>query len=94
MSFDKEERDTMQCPSYGFENPEGLKVGIECGISLKRRCGQCGFENASQAEFCGGYGMPLTRQGVSDPCQSWGRNTRKARQTGISCRATVKETSA
>jgi class 3 adenylate cyclase len=52
----------MQCPSCGFENPEGLKFCNECGTALQRRCAQCGFANAPQAKFCGECGQPFPEQ--------------------------------
>src|SRR3990170_2981013 len=52
----------MRCSSCGFENPEGTKFCIECGIPLKNRCPSCGSENLPNAKFCGECGIPLTGQ--------------------------------
>ena len=52
----------MSCASCGFENPEGTKFCIECGIQLKNRCPSCGSENLPSAKFCGECGTPLTGQ--------------------------------
>ena len=52
----------MRCRSCGFENPEGTKFCIECGIPLKNRCPSCGSENLPNAKFCGECGTPLTGQ--------------------------------
>ncbi len=52
----------MSCTSCGFENPEGTKFCIECGILLKNRCLSCGSENLPSAKFCGECGTPLPGQ--------------------------------
>ncbi len=52
----------MQCRSCGFENPEGTKFCIECGILLKTYCQTCGSKNLPSAKFCGECGTPLTGQ--------------------------------
>jgi class 3 adenylate cyclase/tetratricopeptide (TPR) repeat protein len=50
----------MRCASCGFENPEGLKFCIECGVPLPAHCSHCGFANPPQAKFCGACGTALT----------------------------------
>ena len=50
----------MRCASCGFENPEGVKFCIECGVALQNRCPSCGGENLPQAKFCGQCGASLT----------------------------------
>ena len=57
----------MQCPSCGFENPEGMKFCGECGNALKNVCQQCGFENPPGFKFCGECGTSLTAQPPSPP---------------------------
>ena len=52
----------MSCASCGFENPEGTKLCIECGIPLKNRCPGYGSLNLPSANFCGECGTPLTGQ--------------------------------
>src|SRR5437870_3893694 len=49
----------MQCPSCGFENPEGMKFCGECATPLKSRCSHCGFENPPGFKFCGECATPL-----------------------------------
>jgi hypothetical protein len=36
-------RAAMQCPSCGFDNPEGMKFCGECGTGLKNLSGYNGF---------------------------------------------------
>src|SRR5262245_36900071 len=49
----------MQCPSCGFENPQGMKFCGQCAGLLSLRCPQCGFENPPAFAFCGQCGAPL-----------------------------------
>jgi class 3 adenylate cyclase/tetratricopeptide (TPR) repeat protein len=43
----------MQCPSCGFDNPDGMKFCGECGILLVDRCPKCGGEILPDYRFCG-----------------------------------------
>jgi class 3 adenylate cyclase len=52
----------MRCASCGFENPEGMKFCMGCGLSFQLRCASCGFENLSLARFCGQCGNSLAAQ--------------------------------
>jgi len=52
----------MQCPSCGFENPEGMKFCGECAAPLKNRCPKCGFENPPRFKYCGECATALTGQ--------------------------------
>ncbi|HJY82940.1 MAG TPA: adenylate/guanylate cyclase domain-containing protein, partial [Candidatus Binatia bacterium] len=52
----------MRCTSCGFENPEGMKFCMGCGLSFQLRCASCGFENLPLARFCGQCGSPLAAQ--------------------------------
>jgi Double zinc ribbon len=49
----------MRCPSWGFDNPEGLKCCGECGMAVIARCPTCGFANPSRCKFCGECGAPI-----------------------------------
>src|SRR5215831_17866270 len=52
----------MRCTSCGFENPEGMKFCMGCGLPFQLRCASCGFENLPLARFCGQCGSPLAAQ--------------------------------
>src|SRR4029453_377427 len=74
----------MQCPSCGFENPEGLKFCEECGTRLVRACPNCGQQVRPTAKFCGECGTALTGQAAASlpgqqdvqPAQSSGSTAR------------------
>ena len=36
---------TVHCPACGFNNAETTPACCECGTTLLRYCGVCGFEN-------------------------------------------------
>lgn len=50
----------MQCPSCGFENPEGMNFCGKCASPFTPRCPQCGFENPPGFAFCGKCATALT----------------------------------
>src|SRR5262245_27092467 len=52
----------MQCPSCGFENPQGTKFCEECGTKVIRVCPSCGHEVRPTAKFCGECGATLVQQ--------------------------------
>lgn len=52
----------MRCSSCGFENPEGTKFCIDCGVPLKNRCPGYGYLNLPNAKFCGECGTAITQQ--------------------------------
>src|SRR5262245_31627964 len=52
----------MRCASCGFENPEGMKFCMGCGLPFQLRCASCGFENLPLARFCGQCGSRLAAQ--------------------------------
>src|SRR5713101_1316626 len=49
----------MRCSACGFDNRDGAKFCIECGVRFPSRCARCGFENTPTAKFCGECGAPL-----------------------------------
>src|SRR5216684_7555242 len=49
----------MRCSACGFDNRDGAKFCIECGVRFPSRCARCGFENTPTAKFCGDCGAPL-----------------------------------
>jgi hypothetical protein len=55
----------MRSPSCGFENPDGMKFGGQCGAKLSPYCPPCGFENPSGFAFCGQCGAALAGQPLS-----------------------------
>jgi hypothetical protein len=60
----------MQCPSCGFDNPEGMKFCGECVTPLKNLRPQCGFENPPRFKFGGNCATPLSQQTpASSPIQ-------------------------
>ncbi len=57
----------MNCPSCGFQNPEGIKFCGRCAQALGAppTCANCGFENPAGFRFCGECAKPL-----GDPSQA------------------------
>ena len=51
----------MECPSCGFENPDGVKFCGGCGARLERLCPECNSPNPPQFKFCGECGQDLRR---------------------------------
>src|SRR5713101_1278317 len=49
----------MRCSGCGFDNRDGAKFCIECGVRFPSRCARCGFENTPTAKFCSECGAPL-----------------------------------
>ena len=49
----------MRCSACGFDNRDGAKFCIECGVRFPSRCARCGFENTPTAKFCSECGAPL-----------------------------------
>jgi class 3 adenylate cyclase/tetratricopeptide (TPR) repeat protein len=49
----------MKCPECQFENREGAKFCIECGLRLERDCPQCGKTFTLSAKFCDECGQRL-----------------------------------
>src|SRR5712692_8951528 len=49
----------MRCSACGFDNRDGAKFCIECGVRFPSRCAKCGFENTPTAKFCSECGAPL-----------------------------------
>jgi class 3 adenylate cyclase len=49
----------MKCPKCQFENPDGMKFCVECGIKLEIACPECGFSNSPSFKFCGECGYDL-----------------------------------
>src|SRR5216684_981508 len=49
----------MRCSGCGFDNRDGVKFCIECGVRFPSRCARCGFENTPTAKFCSECGAPL-----------------------------------
>src|SRR5207302_4874697 len=49
----------MQCPSCGFENPEGFRFCGSCGTTLAQACSNCGAEVPPGFKFCGTCGQSL-----------------------------------
>src|SRR5262245_24376543 len=70
----------MRCASCGFENPEGMKFCMGCGLSFQLRCTSCGFENLPLARFCGQCGSPLAAQPIekSDQAKSKAKSAPKS----------------
>ena len=52
----------MICKACGFENSDGAKFCIECGIPFEHCCPNCGFDNLPQAKFCMECGAPIKNQ--------------------------------
>src|SRR6266851_4810046 len=65
----------MRCSACGFDNRDGAKFCIECGVRFPSRCARCGFENTPTAKFCSECGAPL-QSDTSSPGSA-------ARQTGL-----------
>src|SRR5713226_489366 len=65
----------MRCSRCGFDNRDGVKFCIECGVRFPSRCARCGFENTPTAKFCSECGAPL-QSDTSSPGSA-------ARQTGL-----------
>src|SRR5713101_7684585 len=63
----------MRCSACGFDNRDGAKFCIECGVRFPSRCARCGFENTPTAKFCSECGAPLqsgTNSSVPDAAQT------------------------
>ena len=50
----------MKCPKCQFENREGAKFCLECGIKLELECPQCGKAFPISAKFCDECGQRLS----------------------------------
>jgi len=49
----------MKCPKCQFENPDGSKFCLECGLNLDLKCPHCGKELPSAAKFCNTCGHKI-----------------------------------
>ena len=49
----------MKCQSCQFENPDGAKFCIQCGVPMEFRCPNCGAATPAQGKFCMACGHPL-----------------------------------
>ncbi len=50
----------MNCPSCGFENPDGMRFCGQCGAEFASGCPSCGAESPPGFRFCGQCGAVLT----------------------------------
>jgi len=46
----------MKCPKCQFENPDGSKFCLECGLNLDLKCPHCGKKLPHAAKFCNACG--------------------------------------
>ncbi len=53
----------MKCPKCQFENREGAKFCLECGMKLELNCPQCGKAFPISAKFCDECGQRLSQLG-------------------------------
>jgi class 3 adenylate cyclase len=51
----------MKCPKCLFENPEGSKFCLECGLNLDLKCPHCGKELPHAAKFCNACGHKIVQ---------------------------------
>ncbi len=51
----------MLCDKCQFENPEGAKFCIECGVTMEFRCPECGEITPAKGKFCKECGYSLQR---------------------------------
>ena len=49
----------MKCPNCQFENPQGSKFCLECGIKMELKCPNCGQALPDEAKFCNECGHNL-----------------------------------
>ena len=42
----------MSCANCGFENLQGAKFCMECGVAMASGCPSCGVVNLPNAKFC------------------------------------------
>jgi class 3 adenylate cyclase len=76
----------MRCSACGFDNRDGAKFCIECGVRFPSRCARCGFENTPTAKFCGECGAPLqsgTNSSVPAAAQASSTTTGLVEQTSV-----------
>jgi class 3 adenylate cyclase/tetratricopeptide (TPR) repeat protein len=49
----------MKCPRCQFENPDGSKFCLECGLNLDLKCPHCGKKLPHAAKFCNACGHKI-----------------------------------
>jgi len=59
-------KQARKCPDCNFENPEGMKFCVNCGVPLYSVCSSCSCISPIQFKFCGNCGTLLVPDQARD----------------------------